>query len=89
MCPLAPLRVRFASQNRPVCSTVCTIIGAGSLVTKSFGEGLVVAGNPARILSSIDTFKEKSKNQVFDFKGLTSSEKKTLILDNPDKWVRR
>ena len=23
MCPLAPLRVRFASQNRPVCSAVC------------------------------------------------------------------
>ena len=25
MCPLAPLRVRFASQNRPVCSAVCMV----------------------------------------------------------------
>ena len=25
MCPLAPLRVRFASQNRPVCSAVCIV----------------------------------------------------------------
>ena len=26
MCPLAPLRVRFAPQNRPVCGAICTSI---------------------------------------------------------------
>lgn len=30
------------------------VIGAGSIVTKSFGDGLVIAGNPAKILKRID-----------------------------------
>lgn len=30
-----------------------TVIGAGSIVTKSFHRGVIAAGNPARIISSI------------------------------------
>ncbi len=66
-----------------------TIVGAGSLVTKSFGEGLVIAGNPAKTISSIDKFMEKNNDYAFDFKGINYYEKQNLIMNNPDKWIKR
>ena len=30
------------------------IVGAGSVVTKSFGDNVVVAGNPARVVKHLD-----------------------------------
>lgn len=40
-----------------------TIVGAGSVVTKSFPEGnVVIAGNPAHKICTIDEFREKKKN---------------------------
>ena len=40
-----------------------TIVGAGSVVTKSFPEGnVVIAGNPAKVLCTVDEFKEKKKD---------------------------
>ena len=36
------------------------IVGAGAVVTKDVSEGVVVAGNPARVVSTIDKFKEKA-----------------------------
>lgn len=39
-----------------------TIVGSGSVVTKSFPEGnAVIAGNPARVICTIEDFKEKKK----------------------------
>ena len=39
-----------------------TIVGAGSVVTKSFPEGnVVIAGNPARAVCTIEEFREKKK----------------------------
>lgn len=35
------------------------IIGAGSIVTKSIASNLVVAGNPARVIKSVDQYEEK------------------------------
>ncbi len=37
-----------------------TIIGAGSIVTKSIPANVVAAGNPARIICSIDEYKKKA-----------------------------
>lgn len=40
------------------------IIGAGSVVTKNIPSGVVVAGNPARIIESLVEFDGKQKNMV-------------------------
>ncbi|WP_094603510.1 2,3,4,5-tetrahydropyridine-2,6-dicarboxylate N-acetyltransferase [Sporomusa silvacetica DSM 10669] len=37
------------------------IVGAGSVVTKDIAANVVAAGNPARIISSIDDFIQKNK----------------------------
>lgn len=39
-----------------------TIVGAGSVVTKSFVQGdVVIAGNPAKIICSVEEFKNKKR----------------------------
>ncbi len=40
------------------------VIGAGSIVTKDVPDNVVVAGNPARVICSIDDYLEKEKNRM-------------------------
>ena len=40
-----------------------TIVGAGSVVTKSFPQGnVVIAGNPAKVICSVEEFREKKRD---------------------------
>ncbi|MFQ5611794.1 MAG: acyltransferase [Anaerolineae bacterium] len=41
-----------------------TVIGAGSLVSKDVPDGVVVAGNPAKVICSLESFLEKHKRQM-------------------------
>lgn len=56
------------------------LIAAGSIVTKSILSNVVVAGNPARFICSIEDYIERNKKYNTDSKGLSAEEKKRLLL---------
>jgi acetyltransferase-like isoleucine patch superfamily enzyme len=41
-----------------------SIVGAGAVVTKDVPPGSVVAGNPARVISSVDELVDKRRQQI-------------------------
>lgn len=54
-----------------------SIIGAGSVVTKDVPEGVVVAGNPAKEITTIDKWIEKTKPQLI--KIIKPNDKKDIL----------
>lgn len=59
------------------------IIGAGSVVTKSFLEpGVVIGGNPAKVICDIESLKEKNKHRKLNTWGLSFEDKKKYLLEN-------
>lgn len=67
-----------------------TIVAAGSIVTKSFTYGnVVIGGNPAKIICSIDEYKAKIKNNAVSTKGLGSEDKKNYLLKNQGKFIKK
>lgn len=42
------------------------IVGAGSVVTKNIDDGVVVAGNPAKVIGSFDKIAEKRYSQCLN-----------------------
>lgn len=66
------------------------LIAAGSVVTKSVPSNVVVGGNPARIISSIDEYLEHNLKYNLDSKSLTPSEKRDLLLSaDEEKFIRK
>lgn len=66
-----------------------TIVGAGSVVTKSFPEGhVVIAGNPAKVLCSFEDFKNKKKNISINMDyGDRRQKKKEYLTSLPDSML--
>lgn len=60
------------------------IVGAGAVVTKSLPDGVVVAGNPAKVVSYTSDFLARASKSNFKTKGLTSYEKKEFLMANID-----
>lgn len=58
------------------------IVGAGSVVTKSVAPNMVVAGNPAKPIADVDTYRNKVRNLGFSIEGLNEEQKKALILNS-------
>lgn len=57
-----------------------TIIGAGSIVAKSIPDHVVAAGNPAKVIMSINEYKKrKLKNAVFVFEQDPDKRKKEIL----------
>ena len=67
------------------------IVGAGSVVTKSFLEkGVIIGGNPAKVIGTTEKFGDKYKDMIIDVNGLGFGEvKKNMILNNKDKLIKK
>ena len=66
------------------------VIGAGSVLTRSIEDGLVVAGNPARIMGKTNELLEKIKNYDVGSRGMSLEEKKTFLLSlSDDKFIKK
>ena len=66
------------------------LVAAGSVVTKSVPANMVVAGNPARVICSLEEYKQKNLKYNVGSKGMGLIEKKNLLLSLPDdKFVKK
>ena len=66
------------------------LIAAGSVVTKSIPSNVVVAGNPAKYVCSLDEYIEKNLIYNLDSKPLNAKDKKKLLLSLPDdKFIKK
>ena len=66
------------------------IIASGSVVTKSIPEGMVVGGNPARIICSIDDYIQRNIKYNLNSKGISANEKREMLLNlNEDKFIKK
>lgn len=71
--------------------TLCdnVIVAAGSVVTNTFEkESIIIGGNPAKIISSWDSFNKKAEEYAYDMTGLSMKEIQNII-ENKGKLVER
>ena len=61
-----------------------SLVAAGSIVTKSVPPGMVVGGNPARIICSVEQYIENNLKYNLNTKGLDSNKKKQVLLSLSD-----
>lgn len=69
-----------------------SVVAAGAVVTKSVEPGSVVAGVPARVISTFEKYAEKTEKGL-PTKGLTSAAKRDALLTHwgktPQEWRTR
>ena len=66
------------------------LVAAGSVVTKSVPSGYVVAGNPAKIICSIDSYIERNLKYNTETKGKNFEYKRELLKTLPDdKFIKK
>ena len=66
------------------------IVGAGSVVTKSIPDNSVAAGNPAKIISDLETTKQKMLAYNVGAKNLNPEEKKKFLLSlEENKFIKK
>lgn len=66
------------------------LIAAGSIVTKSIPSNVVVAGNPARYICSIEDYIERNNKYNTNSKGMPVEEKKCMLLSMEEsKFIRK
>ena len=67
-----------------------TIVGAGSVVTKSYSDGnVVIAGNPAKVICTIDEFREKKQHLCLNIDKLGRTNKKNIILSLKEDMLEK
>ena len=60
------------------------LVAAGSVVTKSVPPGMVVGGNPAKVICSVENYIERNKQYNVKTKGSGPKMKKGILLGLPD-----
>lgn len=65
------------------------LVAAGSVVTKSIPSGYVVAGNPARIICTIEQYYERNKKYDLHSKGFDNLEKRKIIESSENKLMKK
>lgn len=77
------------------------IVAAGSVVTKTIMapkdivkandecEGFIIGGNPAKYICSISKFIQKRENNFLKMHGVSLTERKSIIFNNKDKWIKK
>lgn len=66
------------------------LIAAGSIVTKSIPSNVVVAGNPAKFICSIEEYTERNLKYNTSTKGMSQKEKKHILLNmNEEKFITK
>ena len=61
------------------------LIAAGSIVTKSVPDRVVVSGNPAKYICTVDEYIERNRNYDLGTYGLSPTEKMNVLLNTPDE----
>ena len=64
------------------------IVAAGSVVTKSFMGGEIIAGNPAKQISTIENYRVKLSPYCFSIKAMNEEQKKMAILKEANMIIR-
>lgn len=65
------------------------IIGAQSVVTKNIPDNSVAVGSPAKVIYSVDEFREKlinSNKKIVPTKGMSAEEKKKYLMEHFPEW---
>lgn len=57
-----------------------SLVAAGSIVTKSVPDGVVVAGNPAKFICTVEEYIERNKKYDLGTKSLSAEQKKSVLL---------
>lgn len=66
------------------------LIAAGSVVTKSVPSNVVIGGNPAKIISTLDDYINKNIQWNLGSKHLSGREKKKFLLSlSDDRFIRK
>lgn len=66
------------------------LVAAGSVVTKSVPPGVVIAGNPAKIICTIEEYYERNRKFDLGTKGVPAAKKKDILLNlSEDKFIRK
>ena len=67
-----------------------SLVAAGSIVTKSVPAGVVVAGNPAKYVCTVEEYIERNKKYNVGTKGLSYDKKKKVLLAMDDnKFIKK
>lgn len=76
-----------------------SIVAAGSVVTKTVvnhlndntlqNEGIILEGNPAVYICKTNDFLKKRKGNFLKLHGLSLTDRKSIIMNNKDKWINK